>query len=276
MSTSKRQAQANQGNALQSTGPRTPQGKARSSLNAVQHGVLSAKLILPGENAEQYQALLQSLLVELQPVGLLEQLLVERVAVAIWRQRRLVGAESAAVTEAQLATGLITLNRIMEVTGLPFGERDWVERIVKDLPQEQPLVALLSEITEVGNFDVDLAKVRQRYPAVWGALCRDCDVEEHMTPSQQLAQIRSQLDEVHGSFYEWLDSEQAYDTKLLRVVQAANTVRHAQAMPKHSDQLARYQSALDNEWYKCMRNLRETQKFRQEQSALNATPLAPR
>lgn len=69
-------ARANQSNAARSTGPTSAPGKARSSENALRHGVLSSKLLLPEESAEDYRALLQSLLGELGPVGTMEQLLV--------------------------------------------------------------------------------------------------------------------------------------------------------------------------------------------------------
>ena len=50
---SEKQKQANRRNALNSTGPRTPAGKARSSRNAVTHGLLSNQaLILDGDGAE--------------------------------------------------------------------------------------------------------------------------------------------------------------------------------------------------------------------------------
>ena len=240
----------------------------------MQHGVLSEKLVLPSESLDQYHALLQSLMTELAPVGTLEQLLVERIAVAIWRQRRLVGAESAAVTEAQLATGLLTMNRIMAITGLPFIERDWVSMVLQDLPLAESLHALQLELDQInGSVVPDLAAIRQHNPNVWKSLCQDCDVFDHMSPSEQLEQAQMELAHSHGSLTSWLEAEYARNAKLLRVIQAATTVREAQAMPSQSDQLARYQAALDNEWYKSMRTLRDAQKFRQEQAALNATPL---
>ena len=88
MATSSRRTQANHQNALKSTGPRTKEGKAASSVNAVQHGILSRHLILPGESREEFDVLLLQLMTEQQPVGTLEQALVERMAVPLWRRTR--------------------------------------------------------------------------------------------------------------------------------------------------------------------------------------------
>lgn len=97
MATSKIKQEASRHNGALSRGPKTPAGKADSSRNAVVHGILSRELILPSESADEYQALLGSLLLEMRPVGTLEQALVERIAVALWRQRRLVRAETAQI-----------------------------------------------------------------------------------------------------------------------------------------------------------------------------------
>lgn len=53
---------ANRQNALKSTGPRSAAGKAVSSANATQHGILSRHLILPGESRAEFDALLQQLM----------------------------------------------------------------------------------------------------------------------------------------------------------------------------------------------------------------------
>lgn len=60
---------ANQLNCLRSTGPRTATGKAMARANSLKHGLLSRNLIIPGENAADYEALLAPLLAEEQPVG---------------------------------------------------------------------------------------------------------------------------------------------------------------------------------------------------------------
>ena len=55
--TSDKQAQANRRNALRSTGPKTPEGKAAVRHNATKHGLLSQEVLLPGEDAATLQEL---------------------------------------------------------------------------------------------------------------------------------------------------------------------------------------------------------------------------
>lgn len=92
--TSKRQTEANRRNALQSTGPRTPEGRAASSKNAITHGVLSNKFLAGHESNEAFQVLLEGLIAEFEPETAIESLLVERLAMLFWRERRLAVAES--------------------------------------------------------------------------------------------------------------------------------------------------------------------------------------
>ncbi len=87
--TSEGKAEANRRTALKSTGPKTPEGKAAVRLNAVRHGLLSKEVLLPGEDGEALGELGERLGAELQPVGELENLLVDRIVAAVWRLRRL-------------------------------------------------------------------------------------------------------------------------------------------------------------------------------------------
>ena len=79
------------------TGPRTEQGKQRASRNATKHGVLSKVVVLKSEPRDEYENLLTGLRETLQPEGALEELLVEKLAVFAWRQRRLLQAENAEI-----------------------------------------------------------------------------------------------------------------------------------------------------------------------------------
>src|SRR5258706_8168741 len=96
MSTTERRLVANRANALRSIGPATAQGKAIASHNATRHGLLSQRLILEDESPEEFSDLVSELQRALVPVGAVELALVERIAIGLWRERRLVAAETAA------------------------------------------------------------------------------------------------------------------------------------------------------------------------------------
>src|ERR671912_2997889 len=103
--TSEKQVQANRRNALKSTGPKTPEGKAAVRLNANKHGLRSQEVLLPGEDGEALKELDENLRAELQPVGELENLLVDRIIAAHWRLRRLARVE-AGIFVRELSRGL--------------------------------------------------------------------------------------------------------------------------------------------------------------------------
>jgi hypothetical protein len=92
--TSNRKVEANRQNAQKSTGPKTPAGKAAVRLNALRHGLLSKDILLPGEEEEALGELAEHLRAELQPVGELESLLVDRITSLFWRLRRLERVEA--------------------------------------------------------------------------------------------------------------------------------------------------------------------------------------
>lgn len=82
-----KQIAANRRNALKSTGPKTPRGKAVSSRNAFVHGLRSAAAILPGEDPTEL-AQLRSLFVYSSKPQTADQLdLVEQMAYAEWKLR---------------------------------------------------------------------------------------------------------------------------------------------------------------------------------------------
>lgn len=98
--TEKRRA-ANRKNSLKSTGPKTANGKAVSSRNALKHGVFTAAPILTGiENREDWEKHLDGVLESLAPVGYLLELLAMRLAVLSWRQWRVVRYEAQVSTAA--------------------------------------------------------------------------------------------------------------------------------------------------------------------------------
>jgi len=82
------QITANKTNAQKSTGPRTDDGKSRSSRNNFRHGFTGAFSVLPGENQSEFDQLLESLNAEHQPTTPTESLLVEGLAQHYWLKQR--------------------------------------------------------------------------------------------------------------------------------------------------------------------------------------------
>ncbi len=75
------------------SGPKTPEGKAVSKLNALKHGILSQEVLVEGEDESTLKSLTEALIDELKPVGPIEEMLVDRIISSLWRLRRSVSAE---------------------------------------------------------------------------------------------------------------------------------------------------------------------------------------
>jgi hypothetical protein len=84
------QIEANRKNAQKSTGPVTPEGKAKSGRNSIRHGLLSRVIPI---DAPGYRELLDGLYTSLTPQNELERMLVDQIAITTMRLRRIWGAE---------------------------------------------------------------------------------------------------------------------------------------------------------------------------------------
>ena len=79
---------ANRLNCQKSTGPRTIEGKAAVSQNAVKHGLLAERDVINSENQADFDLYRQQLLDELSPVSPMESMLAERIVTLSWRLKR--------------------------------------------------------------------------------------------------------------------------------------------------------------------------------------------
>src|SRR4051812_19985538 len=98
MTASPAQLAANRANSLQSTGPRTPEGKARSRGNALKHGLTGDGIALPTEDAAEVQERFTALQAEFHPAGSFGRLMVHRIAFLSVRLERCAGQETAALS----------------------------------------------------------------------------------------------------------------------------------------------------------------------------------
>jgi hypothetical protein len=86
---SQEQINANRQNAQKSTGPKTPEGKAAVSQNAVTHGLTAENACINGEDMDEFDETRQSFEDQFKPVGPLQTLLVQQIVMAAWRLGRL-------------------------------------------------------------------------------------------------------------------------------------------------------------------------------------------
>ena len=76
-------------NGAKSRGPTTPEGREKSSRNAVKHGFTSnSNMVLDCESSDQFHELLGDFFTTYQPASAVERDLVEEMVAARWRIRR--------------------------------------------------------------------------------------------------------------------------------------------------------------------------------------------
>ena len=112
---SDKQLQANKRNAQKSTGPKTAEGKMISSKNATTHGLLSNHVVIKDEKACEFQEFCNLMTDYFKPVGILEQLLVNRISASFWRLNR------AGRIEVEMLNSMFTPKKVAaDKKSLPF------------------------------------------------------------------------------------------------------------------------------------------------------------
>ncbi len=275
--TSQKQIEANQQNAQQSTGPKTAEGKAVAKLNAIKHGILSeAVLITKGEGQERkeaYLAFYNGLRDYFKPDGTMEEMLVEKIMVCLWRTRRVLRFELGCLRKQ--------LDRYAE---------DYEER--KSYPHD------LSAQQELSNAKRDAAFAQECIAALQEGdyVFSDEGAEEWAEDYAKLAaqhsfsrnQSENEEDADGPALRDWLRSQgltdEAMRNELITIHQAA--LQEAQerikpletqvtleleqvvllgALPTSGDNLdkiIRYEASLDRQLYKAINQLERLQRRR--------------
>jgi hypothetical protein len=113
MSSNPSRAEINRANSQNSTGPTSPEGKARSSRNSFKHGLYSKDLLLPNEDPAEFDRLRASYRAEHLPINTTEDTLVNELAENFWRLRRMREFEARAMQPENIAywfeSGLLAL-----------------------------------------------------------------------------------------------------------------------------------------------------------------------
>lgn len=270
MTTAKQKA-ANKANSKKSTGASSAAGKAAVAKNALKHGLLSQRIILDGEDAQDFEALLAGLLQSTAPDGMLERLMVEKVAVALWRQKRLVTAESAAIefnrrvdrmtnrSELNRALGYVEYGgdenncsvRTGELTGITEDDLEYVA-LNKAIIAEYR--ALDDDVIE----NEDLARLEKESPLLFAELKTEAeDDEEDFTEYTQ-----GKLRELAERQIDWSSDRVKEYTRRFKINDAIKLMQTSASAPVSNELMARYSVGLDNELYRAIEALRKQQEFR--------------
>ena len=104
---------ASRANGARSRGPVTDEGKRRSSLNALRHGLLAKNVVLNNESEELFTALLSKHIIKFDPADDVEQCAVDEMVASVWRMRRLWAIEKSLFQKAtEKRTGNDELERL--------------------------------------------------------------------------------------------------------------------------------------------------------------------
>ncbi|MEW6413437.1 MAG: hypothetical protein AB1483_13355 [Candidatus Zixiibacteriota bacterium] len=177
---------SNRQNARKSTGPKTPQGRTKSSQNAVKHGLYAKTLVIDAprktENKQDYLDLVESLFKDLEPQGHFQEDLVYKIAECIWRRRRVIAAETAKIR--------VQLDEIHENT-IRSCER-YLHRLDDDDPDD---AARLEELVETKMRDlIDLKSIPE---SNWAVLFQryEMRLDRQLTRAFKLLKELKQMDE---------------------------------------------------------------------------------
>lgn len=260
MSTTEQRLAANRINALSSTGPRTGSGKASASQNATRHGLLSTRLFLEDERPEEFDLLLAELGAALSPIGAVELALVERVAVTLWRQRRLVHSETARLSlkrrPEEIARGASSALRRgyghelnpEELKPFDRTQARWCKRIIAEIERLE---------------EIDPRSLEQRAPLTFGQLRSNAEEDD----SEPIAYATARAGGLTGyvnELLEWCREHLRQAGQRPQVLLVAEQIRAKRLILDSDtiDLIARYQTTLDNQLYKALRALREAQEWR--------------
>jgi hypothetical protein len=179
-STSPAKIEANRQNARLSTGPRTPEGKAVSALNATRHGLFTVCPVVAGlESAEAWDAHRSAIASALRPVDALEELLADRVALAAWRLGRVARYEREAVLLLQEKAGEeMERARVFEIPGLGGEEESPVHaaEVLRKREQRYNMFNSLPGMADAAQLDPTWAM------EVLGAAAEEVGAEDYPLP----------------------------------------------------------------------------------------------
>jgi len=242
--------------------------------NALKHGLLSKETVLPSEMPEEFEILLYALSEHFKPVGSLEALLVEKIAVTLWRFKRAYRYEAGVIRWEELNISDFKYAEEAEKIGAEIKEN--AEKLKVWKKDKRDLSRMFAEgkpLSEIYNWTENWKWVRKKLSPEDEF---DEDDEEEMDPPLDFSgnlrrQGLSDADiwrlhiEVCDERIKWHGKEikrlKEAKTKTLLKPQAK---RMKESLPpeKELEKLTRYEGSLERQLYKAMNQLERVQRMR--------------
>jgi hypothetical protein len=254
---SERKLKANRENAKKSTGPKTPRGKAFSCRNALKHGLFVRRVSdfeALFENPNEYRDLLFGLRDHYQPIGVAEEIEVERIAICYWRLQRAWRFENATNLAAR--------------RNLVHPELEEQEAFCQEQDKEDQAVLLelrnaRKDLDERGEVSQEVKQrifaLRPRYEDMWKSLEKFAETRinelGHSKEFGKLApQVRSQVLNAYVVNTAIADLEGLNEKRWTNVVEIAVGPR---AIPddKALDKVLRYEAAVNRDLARAIHRL---------------------
>ena len=287
-----RQLDANRRNGRRSRGPKTPQGKARSRMNALKHGLLAHETLVTGiclqESADELEALRRRFFAHCAPVGPIEEMLVEQIVSCHWRKRRVLRAESGEVAVSVDGGMWQRTDAWVDQWGRWQERSPGQRKLSMDFRGVQYLIRTLQEAQEAFEAAGELAEdVLERVEEVFGeepngvALSLSAinewreDNPDELEPEalkgqyqrEMKAYIQEQLD-IFKDLQMRLDQREEMDESAR---QRAAELPAVEVMEK----IRRYESALDRQLFRLLAQLERWQRLRREGKLPEPVEMAP-
>lgn len=286
--------EANRRNALRSTGPRTRKGKKAVRWNALKHGLLARSVVISfvegEENAAEFRKLLNHLRKDLHTVGILEEILIEKIAVCYWRLWRVIRSETGEIRENldsivekfyasnafkfQRAKNLDSLDPSYDLTSNSYG-LDFLTQLLQKFKDEVKGTGFLSEHS--------LQAMTRYFGNSGEGLASHCSALNLAVMHGNNRAGSGHVMDAKGSsskiLLKVLDEELSRLQNRLNVIweeedQRLETERARRSLPDAAatDKILRYEIAIERQLYRAMNQLERLQRQR---SGENVPPPLP-
>jgi len=269
-----------------STGPRTTQGKERSSRNSRKHGLFSNAgfywdaAIALGEDPREFERLLKGLVLARQPADALEMALVEDIALLIWKKARLDRAEVAVQVRNLQKHDLERRKQFIQVgrritNTLESEVRENGLRRTLDAPGKfEQVLSLLQGLIEMVEKNEFTYFMQESLRAVYGTdpTVRGSEIYPYYYKLSEMKPQEPGFEEIKnlmtaGLAEEIADVGREYELFLREHVENTRAARLAATAPSHAQWAAiiRQQNALHRQLERKIRLLEEMQEKRKKE-----------